>query len=180
MLSPLAMEEADVHRPLGAGARTDEDPSRLCSLPSSATTAAAPGRHPHPAPLSLLPSFAFSLSLSSPCFLSLAGNTRTQELHAMAAPWCFVQRLSCSFRWPQLRVPRQRSSAKSPCSRRHVTRVAPRPSSPGSHRCPNSPPSLPLQVEQQQLEPLAHVDRIASAWATASPAPVPCTAQQRE
>ena len=50
----------------------------------------------------------------------------------MAAPWCFVQRLTCSFRWPQPRAPRQRSSAKSPCSRRHVTRVAPRPSSPGS------------------------------------------------
>jgi len=50
----------------------------------------------------------------------------------MAAPWCFVQRLTCSYRWPQPRAPHQRSSAKSPCSRRHVTRVAPRPSSPGS------------------------------------------------
>ena len=33
----------------------------------------------------------------------------------MAAPWCFVQRLTCSFRWPQPRAPRQRSSALSTC-----------------------------------------------------------------
>ena len=34
MLSPSVMEEADVHRPLGAGAGVDEGPLRPCSLPS--------------------------------------------------------------------------------------------------------------------------------------------------
>ena len=34
MLSPSAMEEADAHRPLGAGAGADEDPPRPCLLPS--------------------------------------------------------------------------------------------------------------------------------------------------
>ena len=34
MLSPLAMEEADAHRPLGVGAGADEGPPRPCSLPS--------------------------------------------------------------------------------------------------------------------------------------------------
>ena len=34
MLSPLVTEEADVHRPLEAGAGADEDPPSPCSLPS--------------------------------------------------------------------------------------------------------------------------------------------------
>ena len=60
-LSPSAMEEADAHHPLGAGAGPDEGPPRPCSLPSCGQI--PPARLSDISPTWGITSFGFHASL---------------------------------------------------------------------------------------------------------------------